>query len=454
MTSSLACAAIALAALLFAGPASAVAVTEDCHTGVYRLDDGRLLDFGSGGPNGDLRWRLMDGRTGRLAVGGGGASAVGWTTRPDGVRIDLPPCGSDTLTFTDKDAAPLVGRRMVLDVQDVTFTSGGVSLRGRLVLPPGHDRAPVMVRLHGSEDSASLPYAFEQRLYPAQGLGVFVYDKRGTGQSGGKFTKDFEVLAKDAVAAIAQARRLAGPRLGRIGFQGGSQGGFIAPLAATMTPADFVIADFGLVSSPAEQNTDRTVLEMRRKGYGPDDLTAIAEVARATNGVVGSHFKSGYETLDAVRAKYAAMPWFKELSGEWTGEVLKYSDALLRIGGPAQEDGTPINYDPVPVLEKVRAPMLWVLADDDSIAPNASTRERLAALAAKGAPVTVLAFPNTDHGVLEFITTRDGRRGMTRQPEGYLETTLDWAKTGTLHMPYGHAVLLTAPNGAAARAGR
>lgn len=441
--------AVVCGTLACLGPARAAeAINHDCLTGAYRLDDGRILDLGPGG-NGNLRWRLMDGRTGWVGPSNNWSSALGWTTRPDGVVLDLPPCGSETIGFTDQGGQPLSGHRVPLVVQDVTFTSGGVKLVGRLVLPPGKDRVPIIVRLHGSESSASVPSAFEQRMFPAQGVGLFVYDKRGTGQSGGKFTKDFEVLARDAVAAVLEARRLAGARLGRIGFQGGSQGGYIGPLAATLTPVDFVIADFGLVATPAEQNTDVTVLQMARKGYGPDDLKAIAEVAQATNLVVGSHFKSGYAELDAARAKYSAAPWFKELSGEWTGEVLKYSDALLRIAGPAQEDGTPVNYDPVPVLQRVRAPMLWVLADEDSTAPSAHTRVRLAALAAKGAPVTVLDFPNTDHGVLEFLTTKDGQRAMTRYAEGYLQTTLDWARTGQLHMPYGHAALVAASKGAA-----
>jgi hypothetical protein len=37
---------------------------------------------------------------------------------------------------------------------------------------------------------------------PAEKVGVFVYDKRGTGGSDGKYTQDFDTLADDAVAAM------------------------------------------------------------------------------------------------------------------------------------------------------------------------------------------------------------------------------------------------------------
>jgi alpha-beta hydrolase superfamily lysophospholipase len=81
------------------------------------------------------------------------------------------------------------------------------------------------VLVHGSEDTSALHSYALQRLLPAMGVGVFVYDKRGTGASSGVFTHDIEQLAEDAAAALAEARRLSGRRLGRVGFYGTSQGG-------------------------------------------------------------------------------------------------------------------------------------------------------------------------------------------------------------------------------------
>jgi hypothetical protein len=42
-------------------------------------------------------------------------------------------------------------------------------------------------------------------------------------------TQDFSVLANDAVAAMREARRLAGARAGRVGYLDTSQGGWVAP---------------------------------------------------------------------------------------------------------------------------------------------------------------------------------------------------------------------------------
>src|SRR3546814_11558712 len=91
-------------------------------------------------------------------------------------------------------------------------------------------------------------------MLPAAGIGAFVYDKRGTGASGDKYTQVFSLLADDAVAALAETRRMAGARGTRFGFQGPSQGGWIAPPAATRTQGDFLFASFALpLSVPAKR---------------------------------------------------------------------------------------------------------------------------------------------------------------------------------------------------------
>src|SRR5438046_3327800 len=111
-------------------------------------------------------------------------------------------------------------------------------------MPKSIDPVPIVVLIHGAErDSARDSYAV-QRLLPAENVGAFVYDKRGTGGSDGKYTQDFDTLADDAVAALREAKRIAGTRCARIGYQGGSQGGWVAPLAATQETVDLVIVVF------------------------------------------------------------------------------------------------------------------------------------------------------------------------------------------------------------------
>lgn len=150
---------------------------------------------------------------------------------------------------------------------ETAFDAGGVPLVGRLVMPRGPGPVPVVVLLHGSETDSALDGNALQRLFPAEGIGAFVFDKRGTGSSGGAYTQDIGLLADDAVRAMKEARRLAGSRAGRIGYQGGSQGGWVAPLAADRAPVDFAIVSFGLTVSMLEQDLQSVELEMRTHGH-------------------------------------------------------------------------------------------------------------------------------------------------------------------------------------------
>ncbi|MEP7061008.1 MAG: alpha/beta hydrolase [Betaproteobacteria bacterium] len=109
---------------------------------------------------------------------------------------------------------------------------------------------PIVVLVHGSEHDSARDFYSLQRQLPTEGIGVFVYDKRGTGASGGRYSQSNLLLANDAITAVREAKRLAGDRAGRIGYQAGSQGGWVAPLAATIEPVDFIIVGFGLAVSP------------------------------------------------------------------------------------------------------------------------------------------------------------------------------------------------------------
>ncbi len=424
---------------------------QQCDTAVYRLADGRLVDVGPSDGK-DLRWRLDDGRTGRLRADRGGLSTRGWTDEPDAISVALPGCVAHDrrIEFRDGSAGAVAGTAIPLVAIETTFTSHGTALRGRLVLPPGDGPVPLLIPVHGSERDSALRFNFYQRLLPAQGIAVFVYDKRGTGGSKGRYTQDFDLLADDTVAAIAEARRLAGPRATRVGLQGTSQGGWIAPLAATRTKVDFVIVDFGLAGSVTEENRDQVVVELSRLGYPKADLEHATEVADATSAVLASHFKSGFEQLDAVRSRYRSEPWFKQVHGQFAGEVLKHPTWLVRLLGPIVDVGTPIDYDAMAVLRRVDVPMLWILAGDDTYAPNTTTQARLKALAAAGSKIDALLFPGTEHGIIDIGPATDGSRPELRYAAGYFQTTIDYALHGRLIGPYGSSieVLRRVPEGA------
>ncbi|MEI7037226.1 alpha/beta hydrolase [Fulvimonas yonginensis] len=421
--------------LLLATVPLAVHAGERCEVGVYRLADGQVVDIAPS--DGDtMRWRELDGRTGALrqVTPGYWQSSYGWTGRPDGLVVTFDSCPSASLRFAGQH-----GRRIPLRIAETTFVSHGTRLAGRLLLPPGHARVPVVVLVHGAEhDSARRIYAL-QRLLPAQGVGAFVYDKRGTGDSGGRYTQDFGLLADDAIAAMHEARRLAGDRLGRIGYQGGSQGGWVVPIAARREPVDFAIVSFGLAVSVIDEDQEEIALEMRLKGYGPEVVAQAQAIGAAAERVIASGFTEGFDAFDAIRARYRHAPWYQDVHGNYTWMLLPLSREALRAKAPDFRWNTPFHYDPMPTLAAVTVPQLWVLGGQDLEAPSAETSRRLKGLIARGRPITLALYPRAQHGMLEFETGRNGERVSTRYPGGYFRMLADFAKTGRLPGTYGTA---------------
>jgi dienelactone hydrolase len=427
--------------LSLAGLSIARAVeSPDCHVGSYRLADGTLVDVAPS-DDGTLRWRQLDGATGALhpTTTGAWTSTVGWTDRADGKAVSFSACSQGRIDF-----GGISGQRIALEVRETTFKSHGATLAARLVMPPGKEAVPIVVLLHGAEHVSALSDYFLQRMLPAEGVGVFLYDKRGTGRSEGTYTQDYSLLGDDAVAALRKARQLAGPRAGRIGYQAGSQGGWVAPIAANRTAVDFVIVCFGLAVNVIDEDQEAVELQMREKGYPPEVIADALQVASAAESVFENDFKAGFTKLDEMRARFGSAPWYKDVRGDYAYFVLQqHSDAELRALAPDFDWHTPFHYDPMPVLRADKAPQLWILGGEDYEAPSAETSRRIRSLIKDGLPFTLVVYPGAEHGMTLFEAGADGSRTSTRYAPGYFRMIRDFARDGTLHGSYGDSEVTT-----------
>jgi hypothetical protein len=135
--------------------------------------------------------------------------------------------------------------RVPLRSEEVEIRRDGLALRGTLHLPPAAPGGsepdpesfshPGIILAPGSEDEGTrhsldaLPYVLAR-----EGFAVLAVDKRGTGASEGSWDVDHDTLAGDLVAWVEWLADR--PELdGRIGVFGFSEGGWIAPLAASRT---------------------------------------------------------------------------------------------------------------------------------------------------------------------------------------------------------------------------
>jgi hypothetical protein len=424
--------AVSLASLGVA-PASADTVN-NCAIGAYRLADGSVVDIA---PEDDtLRWRMFTGESGHLhrQKDGSWTSTFGWTGRPDGKTVSFA-CDKGGITFGKRS-----GRRIPFDVKTTTFASNGVKLSGKLIMPVGGGKVPLVVLVHGAEFDSEIDTNPLQRIFPAAGIAAFVFDKRGTGRSTGVYTQDYHVLAADVVNGMKEARRLAGTRVGRVGYQGGSQGGWVVPLAVNSSPVDFAIVSFGLAVNVIDEDQESVALDMRFHHHSAADTKKALELASAGEHVVATHGQQGYAEFDALRQKDKSEPWYSDVHGDYIGMFLPLDrQRIVKTLQPFL--ATPFEYDSMPPLRASTTPQLWVLGGDDLQAPSAETSRRIQSLIMAGKDYTLAVYPGAEHGMTLYEPGPKGERLSTRYAPGYFQMMVDFIKNGRIDAHYGNAAI-------------
>lgn len=434
--------AIALASVVACGSATAAPTPSlACHAGPYRLSDDREIVISPSGEEA-LRYRFLDGRSGRLFPTGAGAfeGGPGWSARePVETRASFGDCAAGLITFR-QGGASLQGRRIVLPITPVRFTNGDVELYGELHLPEdGKPRALIALQYGSGQDSA-VANNFVQHLLPLKGVGVLVFDKRGTGRSTGAYSAHLQTLAADMAVAVETLRAMPQARGVPLGVMGESQGGWVAPLAATKAPVDFVVASYGLAVSMEEEDRQEVVADLQAKGYGPDVIRQAEQVQKVVLQVMNSRFTEGLDELQRLKTAYGDEAWFKGLSGDLTSRLTAAPEAGMAEVKTLFSFPYDLTYDPLPTLKAIaETPSLWILAGRDTEAPSAGTLAILRGLQEEGAALDVAVFPNAEHGMIEVADPKTGDLAGGHSP-GYFDLLADWMVRRKMDRPYGAAI--------------
>jgi len=127
----------------------------------------------------------------------------------------------------------------------VEFHNQGVKLAGSLLLPRSEAPVPAVVFVHGAGPQTREPYREVGQYFARHGIAALIYDKRGTGQSGGAYEsrEPYENLVNDALSAVAFLKQRHEIAQSQIGIWGLSQGAYISAAVANRTEdIRFIIA--------------------------------------------------------------------------------------------------------------------------------------------------------------------------------------------------------------------
>jgi pimeloyl-ACP methyl ester carboxylesterase len=293
-------------------------------------------------------------------------------------------------------------------LETVTYAGDSATFVATLALPGRPGRAPAVVLLHGSErgvrDGAPAR-RLRERLLP-RGIAVLSFDKRGVGGSTGRYRElpDLREAAGDGLAAVRCLLERAEIDTNRIGVIGSSQGGWVGPLMATLSPrVAFVVSVSGPGVTPMEQGRYQDGARLLEAGL---DAGAVAEVD-SLRAALNAYWLTG-AGADEARARWSAAitrPWF---------DVVGRDDPLFsRLGRPPRPP-TPGQmpaeylefldhgrYDPVATSERVRVPVLHVYGAADRHVPVAESIRRLRGAYQRGGNrrATFVVFPHAGHGL-------------------------------------------------------
>lgn len=170
--------------------------------------------------------------------------------------------------------------------EEVSFVNekAGITLRGTLTIPPVKGKFPAVVLVSGSgpqdrneEILGHKPFLVLSDYLTRHGIMVLRYDDRGTAESEGEHstatTHDF---ADDALAAVAFLKRH--PQASMVGIIGHSEGGVIAPIAATQDKdIDFLV----LLAGPGIRGKELLIRQQadikRAMGVSEEELSEPAD---------------------------------------------------------------------------------------------------------------------------------------------------------------------------------
>lgn len=140
-------------------------------------------------------------------------------------------CSLNGLEASAKDSATETG----FQEQPIEFRNGDVKLAGSLLLPKSDVPVPAVVFVHGAGPQTRESYREVGEHFASQGIAALIYDKRGTGQSGGVYESyaPYENLVNDALAGVGFLKQHSEIEPSQIGMWGLSQGAYISAAAAS-----------------------------------------------------------------------------------------------------------------------------------------------------------------------------------------------------------------------------
>ncbi len=260
-----------------------------------------------------------------------------------------------------------------------------VVLAGTLTFPKEGNNFPTVVMISGSggqdrneEILGHKPFLVIADYLTQNGIAVLRFDDRGIAQSTGDHSNaTSEDFAKDVLSAVEFLKTRKEINHSQIGLIGHSEGGIIAPMAAVQSgDVAFIVMMAGLGIPGDSILYLQGALIQRAEGISEEEIQKSVKIQKEVFSLVKSTVddeKLKTELREKFYAEYATMT---------EEEKSKLGDQEVYLNTQIQTISSPwfkyfLRFDPVPVLEKVKCPVLAINGEKDLQVPP---KENLSAI--------------------------------------------------------------------------
>lgn len=341
------------------------------------------------------------------------------------------------LTGASKDAKPEMrihlkkteAKEKNFTEEEIKFSNADVSLAGILYKPKKNDNPiPYVILVHrsGWEDRNTPWYHSLANILASKGIGVLLYDKRGTGKSTGNFSvADFNDFAQDAASAFDYLKARNDLNYAKIGFLGASQGGWIVPLAANkVSDCGFAILIVGPAVSLYEQDINRVQYTLAGEGYSKESIDSALHYSALFFKYIQSNKAKDWDALK----KYAS--------------AIKEEKWIDQLDIPQSQTGEDViwwrknKYDPKEALSTIKCPVLSVLGEKDVLVPPAENKNKMETYLTKaGVKHKIITIKGCGHDMITQGEMNGAEENWPytywqwqKQPEEFVNSILEFIK--------------------------
>ena len=332
------------------------------------------------------------------------------------------------------------------NAEEVSYENkeAGIKIAGTLTLPKEGGPFPAVLLITGSgpqdrneEIMGHKPFLLWADYLTRRGIAVLRVDDRGVGGTGGKPGEStIEDHAGDALTGVAYLKSRSDIDPKKIGLIGHSEGGLVAPAAAVKSSdVAFIVLLAGTGVNGEEILYSQGKLIAKAAGASDEAADKNQEMQKKIFAIVK-------ESDDPTVAAIKLVALVSELKAGLTEEQKKAVEASAGLAEQQMKMVlTPwfrhfLTYDPKPVLEKVKCPVLAICGEKDlQVDPKLNLPPIEAALKAAGnKDVTVKELPGLNH---LFQASKTGAISEYQQNEetinpAALQIVGDWIAKRTL----------------------